>query len=72
MHVCICTCTSHCRNDAPYLIQLLLHNYIMGFIIPTANVHILDGNALDLVKECDAFEKQIKDAGGVHLFIGGI
>ena len=34
-------------------------------------MHILDGNALDLVKECDGFEKQIKDAGGVHLFIGG-
>ena len=35
------------------------------------NVHILDGNAQDLQKECDDFEQSIKDAGGVDLFVGG-
>lgn len=40
--------------------------------IDPQNAHILDGNADDLVKECDSFEAKIKDAGGVELFIGGI
>ncbi len=43
-------------------------NYL---IIIIANAHLLDGNAPDLVKECDSFEKRIQDAGGVDLFIGG-
>lgn len=40
--------------------------------IEPENVHILDGNAADLAAECDMYEKKIKDAGGVELFIGGI
>ncbi|XP_029166675.1 glucosamine-6-phosphate isomerase isoform X4 [Nylanderia fulva] len=40
--------------------------------IDPENVHILDGNAVDLVKECDDFERKIKEAGGIELFIGGI
>ncbi|KAB1282174.1 Glucosamine-6-phosphate isomerase 2, partial [Camelus dromedarius] len=36
------------------------------------NAHILDGNATDLQAECDAFEKKIKEAGGIDLFVGGI
>lgn len=35
-------------------------------------VHILDGNADDLVAECNLFEDKIKEAGGIELFIGGI
>lgn len=40
--------------------------------IDPANVHILDGNASDLVKECDEYEKKIVQAGGIELFVGGI
>ena len=40
--------------------------------IDPQNVHILDGNAPDLVKECQGFERKIKEAGGIELFIGGI
>jgi len=40
--------------------------------IDPCNVHILDGNAPDLQAECDLFEKQIKEAGGIELFLGGI
>lgn len=40
-------------------------------IVPE-NVHILDGNANDLTVECTRFENQIKLAGGIELFIGGI
>lgn len=36
------------------------------------SVHILDGNASDLTAECEKYEAQIKEAGGIELFIGGI
>ncbi|CAE6510237.1 unnamed protein product [Rhizoctonia solani] len=36
------------------------------------NVHILDGNAPDLIQECKAYEEAIKKAGGIDLFLGGI
>ena len=39
--------------------------------VSAANVHILDGNAKDLVKECDQFEEKIVQAGGIDLFVGG-
>ncbi|XP_026316417.1 glucosamine-6-phosphate isomerase isoform X1 [Hyposmocoma kahamanoa] len=40
--------------------------------IEPGNAHVLDGNASDLIAECGRFEDLIKQAGGVHLFIGGI
>ncbi|KAG6837803.1 Glucosamine-6-phosphate isomerase 1 [Arthromyces matolae] len=40
--------------------------------IPPLNVHILDGNAVDLVAECNAYEAKIKSYGGIELFLGGI
>ena len=36
------------------------------------NIHILNGNAADLQKECDDFEKAIVEAGGIDLFFGGV
>lgn len=39
---------------------------------PKENIHILNGNATDLVAECTHYEKMIEDAGGIDLFIGGI
>ena len=35
-------------------------------------MNILDGNAVDLVGECKAYEERIKSYGGVELFLGGI
>jgi len=40
--------------------------------IDPKNVNILNGNAEDLISECQAYEKKIKDAGGIELFLGGI
>lgn len=40
--------------------------------IPQENIHILDGNAPDLEKECQDFEDKIKAVGGIELFLGGI
>lgn len=47
-------------------------NFFRHIDINPANVHILDGNASDLVAECGAFENEISNAGGIELFIGGI
>jgi glucosamine-6-phosphate deaminase len=41
-------------------------------VIPKNQVNILNGNAKDLVKECDEYEERIKDVGGIHLFLGGV
>ncbi len=40
--------------------------------IPEENINILNGNAPDLVAECDGFEKKIEGVGGIRLFLGGI
>lgn len=40
--------------------------------IDPKNVHILNGNAENLNKECEAYEQAIRDAGGIDLFVGGI
>ena len=39
---------------------------------PKENIHILNGNAPDLVEECKHYEEMIAEAGGIDLFIGGI
>ena len=40
--------------------------------IPRENINILDGNAKDLEKECQDYERKIRDVGGIQLFLGGI
>ncbi|KAI9571717.1 glucosamine-6-phosphate isomerase [Boletus coccyginus] len=40
--------------------------------IPPSQVNILDGNAADLVAECNAYEAAIRSYGGIELFLGGI
>ncbi len=40
-------------------------------IIPS-NIHILNGCAEDLEAECENYERQIEEAGGIDLFLGGI
>ncbi|KAK4308307.1 hypothetical protein Pmani_019989 [Petrolisthes manimaculis] len=36
------------------------------------NVHLLNGNATNLDQECQEYERKIKEAGGIELFVGGI
>ncbi len=40
--------------------------------IDPKNVHILDGNATDLIYECNEYERAIQQVGGIELFVGGI
>lgn len=48
------------------------NNFFKHIDIDPENAHILDGNAQDLVAECKNFEDEIKKAGGIELFVGGI
>ena len=40
--------------------------------IPRKNINILNGNAVNLEKECEEYERRISDCGGIDLFLGGI
>lgn len=52
--------------------SFMWNNFFSHTDIDKTNVNILNGNAKDLEKECSDYEKKIKDAGGIKLFIGGI
>ncbi|MBU1077258.1 MAG: glucosamine-6-phosphate deaminase, partial [Spirochaetes bacterium] len=52
--------------------HFMRHNLFSHIDIPEENINILNGNAKDLEKECADYEKKIQDAGGIHLFLGGI
>ena len=43
-----------------------------GVNLPASQTHILNGLASDLQQECDWYENSIKQAGGIHLFLGGV
>jgi glucosamine-6-phosphate deaminase len=47
-------------------------NFFSHIDIKKENVHILNGNAPDLVEECENYERQIEAYGGIDLFLGGI
>lgn len=47
-------------------------NFFSHINIKRENVNILNGNANDLVAECEAYEAKIATVGGIHLFLGGI
>ena len=51
--------------------SFMWENFFKHIDIDPSNAHVLDGNAPDLVKECDDYERKITGAGGVDLFIGG-
>lgn len=49
----------------------MMTNFFSQVDIDPNNAHILNGNATDLQAECTRYEQLIKEAGGIHLFIGG-
>jgi glucosamine-6-phosphate deaminase len=52
--------------------SFMFKNFFDHIDINKKNINILNGNANDLQKECDLYEKKIEKAGGINLFIGGI
>jgi len=52
--------------------SFMWNNFFSHIDIQKNNVNILNGNAADLAAECENYERKIEDAGGIHLFVGGI
>jgi len=52
--------------------RYMLENFFKHIDIHPKNAHVLNGNAEDLVKECEEYERKITEAGGIELFVGGI
>lgn len=43
-----------------------------GVNLQPQHTHLLNGLAADLQQECKAYEQAINQAGGIHLFLGGV
>ena len=52
--------------------SFMWNNFFSHIDIKPENVHILNGNAEDLKKECEDYENAIEAAGGIDLFMGGV
>lgn len=52
--------------------SFMQENFFKHINIKPENTNILNGNANNLDEECASYEKKIKQAGGIRLFIGGI
>ncbi|MCK5520712.1 MAG: glucosamine-6-phosphate deaminase [Candidatus Marinimicrobia bacterium] len=60
-------------EDHPESYHYFMYHHLFDHIdIPKENINILNGNAPDLEKECDDYEKRITAIGPIHLFLGGI
>ena len=60
------------RDHSESYHYFMWNNFFKHIDILPQNVHILDGNAPNLQTECEDYERKIKEAVGVHLFIGGL
>jgi len=52
--------------------SFMWNNFFSHIDIKRENVNILNGNAPDLLQECQDYEDKIKAVGGIDLFMGGI
>ena len=52
--------------------RFMFDNFFNHIDIDKKNIHILDGNAQYLNKECAEFEEKIRSFGGIELFLGGM
>lgn len=52
--------------------SFMWNNFFSHIDIRPENVHILNGNAPDLQKECQEYEEAIEACGGIDLFMGGV
>ena len=52
--------------------SFMWNNFFSHIDVKAENVHILNGNAEDLMAECRAYEEAILKAGGIDLFMGGV
>ena len=60
-------------RDHPQSYHTFMHENLFKHVdIEPENVHLLDGNADDVTRECREYERKIVEAGGIDLFVGGI
>ncbi|MDR2469936.1 MAG: glucosamine-6-phosphate deaminase [Tannerella sp.] len=60
-------------EEHPESYHSFMWNHFFNHVdIRPENVHILNGNAFDLDKECADYEVAIRNAGGIDLFLGGV
>jgi len=52
--------------------SFMWHHLFSHVDVDPKNVHILDGNAKDLQRECKQYEAKIQAFGGIELFLGGV
>ncbi len=52
--------------------SFMFNNFFNHIDIKKENIHILNGNASDLDKECAEYEEKINNYGGIELFLGGM
>ena len=52
--------------------SFMWNNFFSHIDVKSENVHILNGNAEDLMAECHEYEEAIVKAGGIDLFMGGV
>ncbi|KAG1818075.1 glucosamine-6-phosphate isomerase [Suillus subaureus] len=60
------------RDHSESYHTFMFREFFSHIDIPPSQVNLLDGNAEDLVAECNAYESRIKQCGGIELFLGGI
>ncbi|WP_445435835.1 glucosamine-6-phosphate deaminase [Candidatus Borreliella tachyglossi] len=60
------------KNHPESYHSFMWNNFFSHVDIRNENVHILNGNASNLAKECEEYENKIKSYGGIMLFVGGI
>ncbi len=47
-------------------------NFFNHIDIDKKNIHLLNGNAPDLIKECNDYEEKIRSYNGIDFFLGGM
>ncbi|MCD8510414.1 MAG: glucosamine-6-phosphate deaminase [Bacillus sp. (in: Bacteria)] len=61
------------NRDHPNSYFTYMHNKLFNHIdLPEEQIHIPDGTARDLLGECEHYDKQISEAGGIGLQILGL
>lgn len=60
------------RNHPQSYYSFMWDNLFSHIDILPENAHVLNGNAPNLIAECQAYEDKIKSLGGIQLFLGGI
>lgn len=67
-----CVCLGLPKTHPQSYHYFMWENFFRHIDIVPDNVNILNGNAIDLIEECENYEEKIKLSGGIDLFIGGI